>query len=185
MHFYIRLVTTLSFAAGIVATTLLAAAVIVVCQMIVMRYFLNASTVWQTEFVIYSLVAATYLGSGYVLVRKGHVGVDLLPEALGGRGALVLKLLAALFSVIFLVILTWSGWNFFHEAWTNGWTTDTVWGPPLWILLLPLPVGMGLLILQYIAEAMKLVLGEDSDPAGPRAAELAEVAVLDDPGSQG
>lgn len=177
MRTYIRLVTVLSFAGGIVATALLAAAVLVVCQMIVVRYFLNASTVWQTEFVIYSLVAATYLGSAYVLIRKGHVGVDLIPEALGGKAGLILKLLAALFSVIFLAILTWSAWHYFHEAWSNGWTTDTVWALPLWIPLLPLPVGMGLMILQYIAEAMKLVLGEDTGPSGPHGIEL---ATLDD-----
>ena len=54
--------------------------------MVVMRYFLNASTVWQTEFVIYSLVASTFIGSPYVLLIKGHVNVDLLPIYLGRRG---------------------------------------------------------------------------------------------------
>ena len=38
---------------------------------------------------------------------------------------------------------------------------------------------MGLLILQYIAEAMKLMLGEDAGPSGPHGVELAE---LDDTG---
>ena len=35
-----------------------------------------------------------------------------------------------------------------------------------WIPLLPLPVGMGLLILQYIAEIMKLLIGEDDAAPG-------------------
>jgi len=175
MRTYIRFVTALSLAGGVVATLLLAAAVGVVCQMIVVRYFLNASTVWQTEFVIYALVAATYLGSAYVLIRKGHVGVDLLPQALGGTAERVLKLLAALLSMLFLAILTWSGWQFFHEAWSGGWTTDTVWALPLWIPLLPLPVGMGLLILQYIAEVMKILMDEDSDSAAAHGVELSRL----------
>lgn len=179
MHAYIRFVTALSFAGGVIATALLAAAVVVVCQMIVVRYFLSASTVWQTEFVIYSLVAATYLGSAYVLIRKGHVGVDLLPEALGGTAALVLKVLAAALSMIFLAILTWSAWHFFHEAWSGGWTTDTVWALPLWIPLLPLPVGMALMILQYIAEVMKLLSGEDTGPSTPHGVDLSGLDVSD------
>ena len=166
MRLYIRLVTTLSFAGGIVATALLAAAVVVVCQMIIVRYFLNASTVWQTEFVIYALVAATFLGSAYVLIRKGHVGVDILPIAIGGTGGLILRLLAAILSIIFLTILAWSSWLHFHEAWSEKWTTDTVWALPLWIPLLPLPVGMAMTILQYIAEMMKLVRGDEDGLGG-------------------
>lgn len=165
MRTYIRVVGLLSWVAGILATCLLGAAVLVVCQMIVVRYFLNASTIWQTEFVIYSLVAATFLGSAYVLTRKGHVGVDLLPNALGRRGALLINILAALLSIVFLSVLAWSGWHFFYEAWSGGWTTDTVWALPLWIPLLPLPVGIGLLVLQYIAEIMKLVLGDEASPS--------------------
>jgi TRAP-type C4-dicarboxylate transport system permease small subunit len=162
---YIRIVTGLSRVLGLLATVLLGLAVLVVCQMIVVRYFLNASTVWQTEFVIYSLVAATFLGSPYVLIRKGHVGVDLLPNALGGRWRVMLDVLAALLSLVFLAVLTWSGWNYFHEAWSGRWTTDTVWALPLWIPLLPLPVGMGLLCLQYVAEVLKVLSGEGEGPA--------------------
>jgi TRAP-type C4-dicarboxylate transport system permease small subunit len=161
---YINTVSALSRAAGQLATVLLGLAVLVVCQMIVVRYFLNASTVWQTEFVIYSLVAATFLGSPYVLIRKGHVGVDLIPTALRGRQRVALDIVAALLSLCFLTILTWSGWHHFYEAWSGRWTTDTVWALPLWIPLLPLPIGMGLLCLQYSAEILKLI----SNSAGHR-----------------
>jgi len=172
---YIRIVSAVSRAAGLLAAALLGAAVVVVCQMIVVRYFMNASTIWQTEFVIYSLVAATFLGSAYVLIRKGHVGVDLMPNAMGRRGSQVMKVVAATLSIVFLGILTWSGWGYFHEAWAGGWTTDTVWALPLWIPLLPFPVGMGLLILQYIAEIMKVLLGEDDNlPDGAHDLETME-----------
>ncbi len=165
MQTFIRFVSGLSRFAGFLATLLLGLAVLVVCQMIVVRYFLNASTVWQTEFVIYSLVAATFIGSPYVLIRKGHVGVDLIPNALSGRGRIALDVAAAVLSLVFLCILTWSGWHYFYEAWQGRWTTDTVWALPLWIPLLPLPLGMGLLCLQYIAEILRIVSGEGEGPA--------------------
>jgi TRAP-type C4-dicarboxylate transport system permease small subunit len=159
MELYIRVVSALSRGGGIVAMLLLAAAVLVTCQMIFIRYFLGGSTVWQTEFVVYSIVAATFIGSGSVLIDRGHVGVDLLPNALGGKWRFWLELIGGLAALLFCILLAWSGWLHFHEALTRGWRTATVWALPLWIPLLPLPVGIGLLGLQYIAELMKLRQG--------------------------
>lgn len=170
MDLFIRTVRALSQACGIVAALGLVAAVLVVCQMVVLRYFLNESTIWQTEFVTYALVGATFIGSPYVLLIKGHVNVDLLPLYLGQRARMVLALLASTASLTFCLLLAWSGWNHFHEAWTNGWHTETVWALPLWIPLLPLPLGIGLLALQYVADILCLVTGRDL-PFGMRPEE--------------
>lgn len=159
MTHYVRIVTALTRAASVLSVLLLIAAVLVVCQMVVLRYALNASTVWQTEFVVYSIVAATFLASPYVLLQRGHVNVDLLPNAFGPRGKFVLELLAGLLSLSFCALLAWSGWIYFQDAWVEGWTTSTIWRLPLWIPLLPLPAGIGLLALQYIAELWKLRSG--------------------------
>ncbi|MBU1210011.1 MAG: TRAP transporter small permease [Alphaproteobacteria bacterium] len=139
---------------------LLAAAVLVVCQMIFIRYALNSSTVWQTEFVIYSIMASTFIGSPYVLLHRGHVGVDLVPTMLGGPGRFILEMIGGIISLAFCIVLAYSGWIYFHEAWEGGWTTDTVWALPLWIPLLPLPLGIGMLCVQYVAELIKLTQGK-------------------------
>ena len=156
MAAFARVVTALSRICGIVAMLLLAAAVLVVCQMILVRYVLGWSTVWQTEFSVYAIVASTFIGSPYVLLHRGHVNIDLLPNAAGPRGKYLLELLAGLVSLAFCALLAWSGWHHFHEAWSGGWTTESVWALPLWIPLLPLPLGIGLLCLQYIAELWRL-----------------------------
>lgn len=153
---YVHIVDALSRAAGAIATLLLAGAVLVVCQMIFVRYVLNGSTIWQTEFVIFSIVAATFIGSPYVLLHRGHVRVDLLPDALTGRRRLALEIVAGLLSIAFCALLAWAGWHHFYEAASRGWRTETVWALPLWIPLLPLPLGFGLLCLQYVAELLKL-----------------------------
>lgn len=153
---YVHIVDALSRAAGAIATLLLAGAVLVVCQMIFVRYVLNGSTIWQTEFVIFSIVAATFIGSPYVLLHRGHVRVDLLPDALTGRRRLALEIVAGLLSITFCALLAWAGWHYFYEAASRGWRTETVWALPLWIPLLPLPLGFGLLCLQYVAELLKL-----------------------------
>jgi TRAP-type C4-dicarboxylate transport system permease small subunit len=144
---------------GTIAGLCLISACVVVCQMVAMRYVLGASTIWQSEFVTFAIVAATLLGSPYVLLTRGHVNVDLLPHYLGPRGKLWLALLASTFGVVCCAVLAWTGWLHFHEAWREGWVTPSVWAPPLWIPLLPLPIGLGLLTLQYAADIVCLVTG--------------------------
>jgi TRAP-type C4-dicarboxylate transport system permease small subunit len=159
MRLYIRIVSALSLAGGVVAMLLLAAAVLVTCQMIFVRYMLGGSTIWQTEFVIYSIVAATFVGSPWVLIERGHVGVDFLPKALHGSSRFYVELAGGLAALLFCLLLAWSGFIYFYEAATRGWRTATVWQLPLWIPLFPLPLGIGLLALQYVAEILKLKEG--------------------------
>lgn len=161
MDAFIQIVRWLSRVFGVVAAALVVMAIVVVCQMVVMRYFLGASTVWQTEFVTFSLVAATFLGSPYVLMIRGHVNVDLLPLHLSHPARVRLALAASAAALVFCVLVAWAGYELWHEAWTKGWRTDSVWALPLWIPYLPMPVGIGLLSLQYIADIVSLVRGDD------------------------
>ena len=156
MNAYVRIVSTISRLWGFIAILFVVAAALVVSEMVFIRYVLNASTVWQTEFVTYALVAATFLGSPYVLLEKGHVNIDILVNAARGRVRLAAELAGGLVGLTFCGLFAWSGWHHFYEAWANNWTTDTVWALPLWIPLLPIPAGVGLLCLQYVAEIFKL-----------------------------
>jgi TRAP-type C4-dicarboxylate transport system permease small subunit len=130
--------------------------------MVVMRYVLGASTVWQTEFVTFAIVASTFIGSPYVLLHKGHVNVDLAVMYVNRRWRLPLAYLASVASLVFCLTVAWYGWLYFHEALQQGWRTETVWALPLWIPLLPLPLGMGLLSLQFIADILCLITGREA-----------------------
>ena len=145
-------VTLTSRLLGVVAAGLLLLGCIVICQSVALRYLFEASTVWQTEFVKYAIVAATLLGSPYVLFIGGHVGVDLLSPMLGSRGQKFQRIVAGLIALVFCIVLAWGSWRYFYEAWRNNWVTESVWAPPLWLILMPLPLGIGLLCLQMIVE---------------------------------
>ena len=162
MDSFINSVKAVSRACGVVAAGLVFLAILVVCQMVFMRYVLNASTIWQTEFVIFSLVGATMIGSPYVLMIKGHVNVDLLPIYLGHRGRFVLAILANAGALSFCLILGWMGWELFYEALTKNWRTDTVWSLPLWIPYIAFPAGIGLLCLQYVSDILALLTGREA-----------------------
>jgi TRAP-type C4-dicarboxylate transport system permease small subunit len=157
------MVTAASRACGVLAAALLVAACIVVCESVFVRYLLQTSTIWQTEFVKYAVVAATLLGSPYVLLLNGHVRVDLLSEKLPPPFGEYQRKLADIVGLIFCVVLAVSGWRYFHEAWSAGWVTESVWAPRLWVILLPLPLGIGLLCLQYVVDLFGRSGGAERD----------------------
>lgn len=162
MTAFIALVRRLSQLCGVIAGLMLVVAVVVVCHLVVVRYALGQSAVWQHEFVAYSLVGATLIGSPFVLLTRGHVNVDLLPLYLHGRARLWLALLAALVSFAFCLTLAVLGASWWYETWVNDWHGETVWAPPLWIPRLAVPLGMGLLSLQYVADILALVTGREA-----------------------
>lgn len=167
MASFARLVRRLSALCGVAAALCLGAACAVVCQMVFVRRVLGESTIWQTEFVTFAVVAATLLGSPYVLMLRGHVRVDVLARTLGPRARRVLDGAAGAIGIAFCAVLAASGWRYFYEAWAEGWVTESVWAPPLWIVLSPLPVGIGVLTLQYAVDVLDAAAGRtDSVGAG-------------------
>ena len=159
MDAYIRAVTFLSRAAGVFAALLIALAVLVICDMVVERYLLNHTTVWQIDVVTYSIVAATFVGCAYVLMYRGHVNVDVLPMYLRGRPRFWLAMFTGLLSLAFCATLFVLCAKFWYEAFDGNWRSNTVWRARLWIPYLSMPVGLGLLVLQYVAEIACLVTG--------------------------
>ena len=146
---------------GIVAAGLIALGVLVVCQMVFVRYVLNENTIWQTDFVTWSLVAATFIGSPYVLLTRGHVNVDVLPLYLGERARWWLALVAMLISLAFCAVLLWLAGRFWLESWEQRWVSDTMWRARLWIPYSSMPIGLGILVLQYVADLEALLSGRE------------------------
>lgn len=161
MDAFINAVKALSRASGVIAALLLAVSVLVTCQQVLLRYVFNESTIWQTEFVTYAIIASTFIGSPYVLLVRGHVNVDLLPLFLGDRARLALALLASAAALLLCLILAWKSVDLWNEAWTKGWTTPTLWALPLWIAYLPMAAGLTLLCLQYVIDIICLLTGRD------------------------
>lgn len=158
---FLKAVAALSTLAGWCSAGMIVAAVAITCQMIVIRFVLNGSTVWQTEAVIYLVIAATLVGLPYVQRLRGHVNVDLIPISLPLRARFALSVLTSLLSIGIISLMLWYGFEYWHFAWERGWRSDTVWGVRLWIPYLAIPVGFGLLLLQLIADLVAVLLGVD------------------------
>ena len=161
MDRYVRIVSRISQVFGVAAAFLIALGVLVVCHMVFVRYVLNQNTIWQTDFTTYCLIAATFIGSPYVLMTRGHVNVDVLPHYAGPRLRYWLAVAASLVTLAFTVVIFILTFLFWKEAWDNRWVSDTMWRARLWIPYGSMPVGLGLLVLQAIAQLLAVTTGRE------------------------
>jgi TRAP-type C4-dicarboxylate transport system permease small subunit len=157
MDRFIRAVNRVSMAGGAFAAGLIVTGVLVIIDIVVERYLLNRTTIWQLDVVTYSIVSATFIGSAYVLMTRGHVNVDVLPLMLGPRARYRLALFTGLLGCAFCVVLFVLCTAYWYQAWAGNWRSDTVWRARLWIPYSAMPIGLGLLVLQYVVELICLV----------------------------
>lgn len=152
---YVGLMDWISSATAVFAALLLFSGVLAVCHMIVVRSILGGNTIWQTEYTIYSITGAMLLGSPYVLRCGGHVAVTVLFEVVSDKTRRIMQFFASLFSLAFCAALAFASWRHLIEAYSAGWTTGSVWNPPLWLAILPITIGATLLSMQYVAELLR------------------------------
>lgn len=158
---FLKAVAALSTLAGWASAAMIVAAVAITCQMIFIRFVLNGSTIWQTEAVIYLVIAATLIGLSYVQRLRGHVNVELFPLFLKRGPRRWMAMFTLSMSALIIGTMLFYGYEFWHFAWERGWRSDTVWGVRLWIPYLSIPVGLGLLLLQLIADLVAVALRID------------------------
>ena len=158
---FLRAVGGLSTLCGWIAAGMILSAVLITCQMIFVRFVLGQSTIWQTETVVYLMVAATMLGLPYVQKLRGHVNVDLVPIYLAPLPRKALAVVVLLAGIAVCALMGWYAWENWAVAYERGWRSASVWGPRLWIPYMALPLGFGLLMLQLAADLVALLAGRD------------------------
>lgn len=150
---------------GVVAAGMILVSVVVVCQMVFVRAVLHESTIWQTEFVMYLLVAATFIGAPYILLTRGHVSVDVLPLMSRPPLRRALYVAGTLIALGFCGFFLYASIPWWHETWVSGQTTSSMWRARVWIPYLSVPVGLALLCLQMLAD-LWMVLTQRAHPFG-------------------
>jgi TRAP-type C4-dicarboxylate transport system permease small subunit len=94
-------------------------------------------------------------------MTRGHVNVDVLPHYLGRRARWWLALFSGILTLAFSIALAALTFHFWQEAWDNKWVSDTMWRARLWIPYSSMPIGLGLLALQSIADLIGLISGRE------------------------
>ena len=125
------------------------------------RYFFKIPTEWQDETAVFLLIGATFISGAFVQSHRGHVGVEAIAEWLSPRANRWRMLLVDLASAVFCAFFSWKSWTLFLEALHEGHTSNSTWGPPLWIPYLLMACGMTLLAAQLALEFVARTLDKE------------------------
>ena len=165
---------------GWIAALSLVAAAIIVTEGVIVRKVFGVSTIWQIEASVFLLIFVVFTGSAFVQKNEHHLNVDLVVIHLSPKTREVTLIVVSIISCILAVVLAWYAWPMWWEAVVNNEHSESLWGPPLWIPYLFLPLGMTLLFFQYILYILNKInavrRGEFSEEA-----ELFELRDIDIP----
>ncbi len=144
------IVNALTNMTGWIAALCLVAAAIIVTEAVIVRKIFGISTIWQTEASVFLLIFVVFTGAPFVQKNEHHLNVDLVVIHLSPKTRDLTIIVVSIISCILTGVLAWYAWPMWWEAVVNNEHSESLWGPPLWIPYLFLPLGMTVLFLQYV-----------------------------------
>lgn len=125
---------------------LLSSTSIIVFLQVIMRFIFRNSLTWSEELARYLFIWMTYVGVSYGIKMKMYLKVDALDSLFDKKGNLITDMLADLFLLIFMLIMTYFGLDIVFRA-TR---TSAALGIPMRYVYLAPVVGFGLSIIRLI-----------------------------------
>ena len=179
---FVRITDGLTYITGWVAALCLVAAALIVTEAVIVRKLLGVSTIWQIEASVFLLIFTVFVGAPFVQKNEHHLNVDLVIIHLSPRTREITLIVVSIFTCILTAILAWYAWPMWWETVINNEHSESLWGPPLWIPFLFLPLGMTLLFLQYIVFIWRKIerLRQGDIDAQAMPSELADVKIGED-----
>ena len=149
-----RLIEGLTALTGWASALCLVAAAFIITVAVIVREVFGVSTIWQIEASVFLLILTVFVGAPFVQKNEHHLNVDLLIINLSPRTREMTLIVVSAISCLLAGILAVYAWPMWWEAVVNNEHSESLWGPPLWIPHLFLPLGMTLLFLQYIVQIL-------------------------------
>jgi C4-dicarboxylate transporter DctQ subunit len=130
---------------------------------VVARYAFNAPTIWAEELSRFFQLWAVYLAAAYTLRHKHLIRITLLIDRLGPAGRRLAELFALAWIIGFSLIALWWGTGILIESIEQGRSSASMLDVPHWMTESAVPVGFALLLLQALAEFVRVAGGGEVD----------------------
>jgi TRAP-type C4-dicarboxylate transport system permease small subunit len=149
-HLLMQVIDILSRITGWMAALCLVAAALIITEAVLARKIFGVSTIWQIEASVFLLIFTVFAGAAFVQKNEHHLNVDLIIIRFPPKVREIILIGVSVLSCVLTAVIAWYAWPMWWETLINREHSESLWGPPLWIPYLFLPLGMTLLFLQYI-----------------------------------
>ena len=151
-----RLIDALNERLGRLILWLVLAAVLISAGNAIVRKAFNVGSNAFLEIQWYLFAAVFMLGVGYVLLKNAHVRIDFVSSRLSKRTNAVIDILGfVVFTIPLSLILIHLSWPLFVATWSSGEVSPNAGGLIRWPVVLLVPVGFSILLLQSVSELIK------------------------------
>lgn len=165
-----RLFLRLNAAFSYISAALILLMMLTVVYDVIARLVFRAPTLWVIDVNEYMLVYLTFVPAAWILLRDGHVKVELVVERLTPRTQRVIGIAGDVMALFYCVILAWQGWLVAWTAYEHGYRFSTALSAPQFPIFVIIPIGAAWLGVAFL---LRLVTG------GRRTFEVSELPRLE------
>lgn len=123
---------------------------------VIMRFIFNHPLSYAVELGRYTFAAIVYLGSIFVMRSDGHIGLDIIVEALPGKLSVYVKKFSRVLVLCYLAIFCYESTRMVMTNWSN---RSSAMKLPMSVVYLVMVIGsLGMFI-----EELLLLLGKGGD----------------------
>lgn len=151
-----RLIDAFSEAIGRIVIWFVLGAVLISAINAIARKAFNVGSNAYLEIQWYLFAAVFMLGVGYVLLKNAHVRIDFISSKLSKRTNAIIDAIGILvFTIPLSIIMIDLGWPLFWRAFESGEMSQNAGGLIRWPVLLLVPLGFAILLMQAVSELIK------------------------------
>jgi TRAP-type mannitol/chloroaromatic compound transport system permease small subunit len=161
---YVRYMDATSRVVGKVVMFLIFGMIGILLYEAVSRTIFNRPHIWSVESAQFVMAAYYLLGGGYSLLIGSHVRMDLLYDHWSAKGKAVADVITFFVALLYLVVLTYGGFQGILYAVKYKQVTYSAWAPQVAPIKIIMQIGIVMMILQLIAEFIKdlaIIRGEN------------------------
>jgi TRAP-type mannitol/chloroaromatic compound transport system permease small subunit len=152
MRKFVSFIDNISEWTGRIFSFVTLALMIIVVYDVAMRYIINRPSQWGLEMNGFLLLAVTFLGGGYALLRDAHVRVNIIHDRFPPRVRAAVDVSTYLVFFIVCVVLLYYGSKVAWDSLRSNTRTPSTWGPVMWPSQMLIPIGAVLIGLQGLAK---------------------------------
>jgi TRAP-type C4-dicarboxylate transport system permease small subunit len=128
---------------------------VTICYDAMMRHVFSAPTSWSLEINSFLLVYLAVMGAAEAQRHDAHIRIEFFADKLPLRAQALVGVATGLLGATFSFIMVWRGGTMMSQAFEYGERVSSSLGTPIGIPYAMLPIGFGLLGLQFLLDAWR------------------------------